>query len=104
RERARRVRTVRLDDECRTWIIDWGFSEIAVEDYVLADDVAGLLASTALKVGAELAVDSAVDILGPAPLAGALPRMQPDTFSGSTRHELAKRKSLLHELRATAQE
>ncbi|MCU1450720.1 MAG: Undecaprenyl-diphosphatase [Acidimicrobiales bacterium] len=99
-----RLANVLLDDDGQVWIIDWGFSEIAVEDYVLADDVAGLLASTALVVGPQLAVASAVDILGPEPLAAALPRMQPDTFSGSTRHELAHRKPLLKELRATAQE
>jgi undecaprenyl-diphosphatase len=99
-----RLANVLLDDEGQAWIIDWGFSEIAVEDYVLADDVAGLLASTALKVGPELAVATAVDILGPKPLADALPRMQPDTFSGSTRKELAHRKALLKELRTAAQD
>jgi undecaprenyl-diphosphatase len=99
-----RLANVLLDDDGRAWIIDWGFSEIAVEDYVLADDVAGLLASTALVVGPELAVAAAVDILGPEPLAEALPRMQPDTFSGSTRHELARNKGVLKELRTAAQE
>jgi undecaprenyl-diphosphatase len=99
-----RLANVLLDEERQVWIIDWGFSEIAVEDYVLADDVAGLLASTALKVGPQLAVEAAVDILGPEPIAAALPRMQPDTFSGSTRHELARHKGLLKELRAAAEE
>jgi glycosyltransferase 2 family protein len=99
-----RLANVFLGEGEQVWIIDWGFSEIAVEDYVLADDVAGLLASTALKVGPELAVAAAVDILGPDPIAEALPRMQPDTFSGSTRKELAHRKPVLKALRAAAQE
>ena len=50
------------------------------------------------------AVATAVDILGPDPIAEALPRMQPDTFSGSTRKELAHRKPVLKALRASAQE
>jgi undecaprenyl-diphosphatase len=98
-----RLANVLLEEDGQVWIIDWGFSEIAVDDYVLADDVAGLLASTSLVVGPQLAVETCVDILGPEPLAAALPRLQPDTFSGSTRHELAKRKPLLKELRSTAQ-
>jgi undecaprenyl-diphosphatase len=99
-----RLANVLLDDEGRPWIIDYGFSELAVKDYVLADDVAAQLASTALVVGAARAVAAAAEALTQYDLAAALHRMVPDTFSGSTRSAMAHRKGLLVELRDTTRE
>ncbi len=42
------------------WLIDFGFSEMAASDLLLATDVAELLASSSLYVGPERAVAHAV--------------------------------------------
>jgi undecaprenyl-diphosphatase len=101
-----RLANVFLDDDGRTWIIDFGFGAIAAGDHACDDDVAGLLASTALTVGPERAVAVAVDVMGRERLGSALPRLQPQALSGSTQSELkkAENKDLLAELRQRAQD
>ena len=47
-----RLANVFLDDDGRVWLIDFGFSEIAASDLLLATDVAELLASSSVYVGA----------------------------------------------------
>ena len=47
-----RLANVFLADDGVPWMIDFGFSELAVTDERLAQDVAQLVTSTALKVGA----------------------------------------------------
>ena len=54
-----RLANVFLDDSGDVWLIDFGFSEVAASDLLLATDVAELLASSSLCVGAERAVASA---------------------------------------------
>ncbi|MFC9823862.1 lysylphosphatidylglycerol synthase domain-containing protein [Streptomyces erythrochromogenes] len=64
--------------------------EIAAGDLVLRMDVAQLLATLGLRVGAERSVASAVSVLGPDIVAGCLPLLQPIALSRSTRATLRK--------------
>ena len=80
-------------------MIDFGFSEIAVPDEILDADVAQLLSSLAVVVGAERAVVSAIDAIGPDAVGDALPRLQIKALSGATQTALKEHDGLLEELR-----
>ena len=82
------------------WIIDFGFSELAASDLLLATDLAELVASLSLVVGAERAVTAAVDGVGADALTSALPRMEPFALSGATRTAMKERPGLLDEVRS----
>jgi len=90
-----------LDDAGQPWIIDFGFSEVAADDTLLAADVAQLLTSLAVAVGAERAVSSAVEVLGAPAVARSLPRLQTGTLSGATRAALKQHPGLLKEVQQT---
>ncbi|MEV5612048.1 lysylphosphatidylglycerol synthase domain-containing protein [Streptomyces sp. NPDC052225] len=64
--------------------------EIAAGDLVLRMDVAQLLTTLGLRVGAERAVASAVAVLGPDTVADCLPMLQPIALTRSTRATLRK--------------
>ncbi|KAF4405806.1 MULTISPECIES: lysylphosphatidylglycerol synthase transmembrane domain-containing protein [Streptomyces] len=64
--------------------------EIAASDLVLRMDVAQLLTTLGLRVGAERSVAAAVDVLGPDAVADSLPLLQPIALSRSTRAELRR--------------
>lgn len=64
--------------------------EIAAGDLVLRMDIAQLLATLGLRVGAERSVASAVSVLGPDIVADCLPLLQPIALSRSTRATLRK--------------
>ncbi|MGW3498455.1 lysylphosphatidylglycerol synthase domain-containing protein [Streptomyces sp. NPDC001020] len=64
--------------------------EIAAGDLVLRMDIAQLLTTLGLRVGAERAVASAVGVLGPDAVAGCLPLLQPIALTRSTRATLRK--------------
>jgi glycosyltransferase 2 family protein len=81
------------------WMIDFGFSELAATDTLLATDVAELLAATTLQVGIDRAVAAAVGALGPEAVATAADRLQPWALSGATRTAFKERPGLLDELR-----
>ena len=51
-----RLANIFLDDDGIVWLIDFGFSEMAASDLLLANDVAELIASSSLPVGPERAV------------------------------------------------
>lgn len=55
---------------------EWGSGAVASDDAQRAQDVAVLLSSQAIKVGAERAVDAALAGLGPAAVAAAQPYLQ----------------------------
>ena len=99
-----RLANVMLAPDGRPWLIDFGFAEIAATDQMLDTDVAELLSSTALKVGAQRAVDAAVAVLGPAAVASAAPRIQPLALSTATRKSLVAHKPLCDDLRKYAGE
>ncbi|MFJ3638602.1 YbhN family protein [Streptomyces sp. NPDC090108] len=64
--------------------------EIAAGELVLRMDVAQLLTTLALRVGAERAVASAVRVLGPDAVADCMPMLQPIALTRSTRATLRR--------------
>jgi glycosyltransferase 2 family protein len=82
------------------WLIDFGFSELAASDLLLATDVAELVASSSIPVGPERAVAHALANVDSATLRRAIDRLQPWALSGATRTALKARPRLLKELRA----
>ncbi|MGX2994678.1 lysylphosphatidylglycerol synthase transmembrane domain-containing protein [Streptomyces sp. JNUCC 64] len=64
--------------------------EIAAGDLVLRMDVAQLLTTLGLRVGAERSVAAAVAVLGPDLVAGCLPLLQPIALTRATRGTLRK--------------
>ncbi|MEV6319063.1 lysylphosphatidylglycerol synthase domain-containing protein, partial [Streptomyces sp. NPDC051776] len=70
--------------------------EIAAGDLVLRMDIAQLLTTLGLRVGAERSVAAAVGVLGPDAIADSLPLLQPIALSRSTRatlRQLAKERA-----------
>ncbi|WP_406707952.1 lysylphosphatidylglycerol synthase transmembrane domain-containing protein [Streptomyces halobius] len=65
--------------------------EIAAGDVVLRMDIAQLLTTFGLRVGAERAVAAAVEVLGPDAVADGLPLLQPIALSRTTRATLRQR-------------
>ena len=59
-----RLANIFLSTDGRIWMIDFGFSEIAASDVLLANDVAELVASSSAVVGAERATAHAIAIRG----------------------------------------
>ena len=94
-----RLANVFLDDSGDVWLIDFGFSEVVASDLLLATDVAELLASSSVCVGAERAIANAASTVEPALLAQALDRLHPWALSGATRTALKDRPGLLDRLR-----
>jgi glycosyltransferase 2 family protein len=94
-----RLANIFLDDGGNAWLIDFGFSEVAASDLLLATDVAELLASSSAYVGPERAVAHAASGVDRATLARALDRLRPWGLSGATRTTLKDRPGLLDELR-----
>jgi uncharacterized membrane protein YbhN (UPF0104 family) len=64
--------------------------EIAAGELLLRMDVAQLVTTIGLRVGAERAVASAVDVLGPDAVADCLPMLQPIALTRSTRATLRR--------------
>ncbi|MGH4034556.1 lysylphosphatidylglycerol synthase domain-containing protein [Actinomycetota bacterium Odt1-20B] len=64
--------------------------EIAAGDLLLRMDIAQLLTTTGLRVGAERAVAAGVEVLGPDAIADCLPLLQPIALTRSTRATLRK--------------
>jgi undecaprenyl-diphosphatase len=95
-----RLANIFLGDEGDLWLIDFGFSELAASDTLLANDVAELVASSSSQVGAERAVAGAATAIGPAAVRSALPRLRPWALSGATRASLKQDAGLLDDLRA----
>ncbi len=80
-----RLANVFLGADGKVALIDFGFSELAASDLLLRTDIAELLASLSLSVGAERALAAAVRALGPAAVADAADRLNPGDLSGATR-------------------
>ena len=97
-----RLANVFLDDDDTPWIIDFGFAEVAASDGLLRADIAQLLASLAVGVGKDRALQSAVAALGPVAVQEAVPRLQMVALSGATQTALRAQPGLLEELRDDA--
>lgn len=83
-----RLANVFLADDGVAWIIDFGFSELAASDLLLATDVAELLASSTTTVGVERAVAVAERLVGADAVRSSIPRLQLPMLSGATRTAL----------------
>jgi undecaprenyl-diphosphatase len=95
-----RLANIFLAADGEVWMIDFGFSELAASDLLLANDVAELVASSSLLVGVPRAVDHARGHLDAAGLAAAAERLHPWALSGATRTGLAGQPGVLDALRA----
>ncbi|MGV9616122.1 lysylphosphatidylglycerol synthase domain-containing protein [Nocardia xishanensis] len=99
-----RLANVLVDSSGRAWIVDFGFGESSASDHRLATDVAELLVSMSLRVGAERTVATASRVLGHDALGDAGPLLQPLALTSATRRAVRHRHSLLDELRTRVAE
>ena len=90
-----------VDESGVPWLVDFGFSEVAVDDARLDADVAQLLAALTLNVGAARAVDATIAVLGVEPVRSSLHLLQLNALSGTTRSAMQHHKGLLKELQQT---
>lgn len=79
-----------VDRSGAVYLTDLRGGEIAAGDLILRMDVAQFLTTLGLRVGAERAVATAVDVLGPDAIADSLPLLQPIALSRSTRTTLRR--------------
>ncbi|MFI2644675.1 lysylphosphatidylglycerol synthase domain-containing protein [Streptomyces sp. NPDC018610] len=79
-----------VDRSGRVVLTDLRGGEIAAGDLLLRMDVAQLVTTLGLRVGAERAVASAVGVLGPDAVADCLPMLQPIALTRSTRATLRR--------------
>jgi glycosyltransferase 2 family protein len=100
--RSLRTANVMIDDDARPWIVDFSFSELDASSRAIALDVAELLASLAGRIGPDRSVDAAASVMGTAPIASAVPMLQPLALSASTRREVAGGDKVLSRTRAAA--
>jgi len=77
-----------VDDDGEAWIVDFAHATGGAEPRLLDNDVAELLASTSLLVGPRRAVGAAVDALGGAAVARALPELHALSLTAGTRRRL----------------
>ncbi|WP_418959009.1 lysylphosphatidylglycerol synthase transmembrane domain-containing protein [Streptomyces tritici] len=79
-----------VDRSGKVILTDLSGGEIAAGDLVLRMDIAQLLTTLGLRVGAERVVAAAVEVLGPDAVADCLPLLQPIALTRSTRAELRR--------------
>ncbi|MER6672523.1 lysylphosphatidylglycerol synthase transmembrane domain-containing protein [Streptomyces sp. NPDC000983] len=80
-----------VDRSGKVILTDLRGGEIAAGELLLRMDVAQLVTTLGLRVGAERAVASAVAVLGPDAVAACLPMLQPIALTRSTRATLRRR-------------
>src|SRR6266487_1214546 len=97
--RSLRTANVMVDQAGSPRLIDFSFAEHSATQRQQDLDVAELLASLAIQVGPDRAASSAVGI---APVAAAVPLLQPLALSAATRRAIAGQKGLLARTRAAA--
>jgi len=95
-----RLANLFLTSDGELWFIDFGFSELAASDLLLANDVAELVASSSVAVGVERAVAPARATVDRDTLERAVERLRPWALSGATRSALNERAGQLDALRA----
>ncbi|TNM32845.1 lysylphosphatidylglycerol synthase transmembrane domain-containing protein [Streptomyces sedi] len=81
-------RSLLVDRDGTVFLTSLRGGEIAAGDLLLRMDVAQLLTTFGLRVGAERAVAAAVTVLGPDAVADSLPLLQPIALSRATRSTL----------------
>jgi uncharacterized protein (TIRG00374 family) len=100
--RSLRAANVMAGDDGLPWLTDFSFSELAATQRQKDLDLAELLASLAIAVGADRAVSSAAAVIGARQLAAAVPLLQPLALSAATRHAIARQDGLLADTRSAA--
>ncbi|MGY2003692.1 phosphatase PAP2 family protein [Blastococcus sp. SYSU DS1024] len=90
---------VLVDGDGQPWLVDFGNARTGASDDAMADDVAELLASLAVRLDPARVVDGAVAVLGAGPVESALPSLAPLTLSAETRGRLRDRPEQLTEVR-----
>jgi undecaprenyl-diphosphatase len=95
-----RLANVFLADDGEAWLIDFGFSELAASDLLMATDLAEMLASSAVVVGPQRAVAAGVRGVGGAAIGTAIDRLKLPMLSGATRSALKAQPETLDALRA----
>ncbi len=90
-----------IDDD-RATLVDLARADLDADDDALGADVAELLASLTLLIGADRAVDAAVAALPTDVVARAVPMLQTAVFTGDTRVGYKADKELLDSLRDAA--
>jgi undecaprenyl-diphosphatase len=95
-----RLANIFLASDGKIWMIDFGFSEVAATDLLLANDVAELVASSSAVVGPDRATAHATATVDPVTLAAARDRLHLWALSGASRTALKERPGLLDDLRA----
>jgi glycosyltransferase 2 family protein len=98
-----RLANVFLSDTGEAWAIDFGFSELAASDLLLANDIAELTTSLASMIGPERSVRYALASVGAEGLAAAIERLQPWALSGATRTACKEQPQLLDAVRTEMQ-
>ena len=94
-----RLANVFLADDGALWMIDFGFSEVAASDLLLATDLAELIGSSSVMVGADRAVAASVRGVGPEATSTALDRLRLPLLSGATRTAMKADAALLPAVR-----
>jgi glycosyltransferase 2 family protein len=100
--RSLRAANVMIGGDGLPWLTDFSFSELVATQRQMDLDLAELLASLAIVVGADRAVSSAAAVIGARKLAAAVPLLQPPALSASTRHAIAHQDGLLADTRSAA--
>jgi glycosyltransferase 2 family protein len=100
--RSLRAANVMAGDDGLPWLTDFSFSELAATQRQQDLDLAELLASLAIVVGADRAVSSAAAVIGARQLAAAVPLLQPLALTAATRHAIAHEDGLLADTRSAA--
>ena len=98
--RSLRTANLMMDNDERTWIVDFSFADRTGTPRQMAVDVAELLASLSTRIDPDRAVAHAVTALGPDAVAAAGPLLQPLALSAATKQAVtATDKTLLARLR-----
>jgi uncharacterized membrane protein YbhN (UPF0104 family) len=100
--RSLRTANVMAGDDGLPWLTDFSFSELAATQRQKDLDLAELLASLAIVVGADRATSSAAAVIGARRLAAAVPLLQPLALSAATRHAISHQDGLLADTRSAA--
>jgi undecaprenyl-diphosphatase len=100
--RALRAANVMVDDADQPWLTDFSFSDPAATQRHKDLDLAELMASLAVLVGADRAVSGAAAVIGTREVASAAPLLQPLALSAATRHFIARHQGLLAKTRSAA--
>lgn len=94
------LEAVRVDEAGRPWLVGFDLADAAPSERDRARDVAQLLTETALVVGVDEAVATAVRVMGPEEVGASLRMLQPLALPSAARSRAREQPSLLEHLRA----